>query len=490
MQTTIGRKLIRRNRAREEAYRDRLGALRRDRRRGTAAACASRSSKTRADARAPRDGRSRSIPRRCASPTTSTSRSPAASTGSTSTRSASFGESRVALPELLAAAEAKRSLLRLSDGSYGIVPPRGRTRSRRCSTSASAKAMRVRFRAAQALLIDALLQTQTDDARRRVRRAAPATSPTRAPEPRQEPPTLQAELRPYQRAGLGWLHFLRTTASAAVSRTTWASARPCRRWRCSKALRAKRKRAGRRSSSRRARCSSTGPRRRSDSRRSCACSSITAPSAREERVRRLRRRADDLRDDAPRRRAARGDRVRIRHPRRGAGDQERVEPGRRRRAACCARRHRLALSGTPIENHLGELWSLFEFLNPGLLGIARARSRARSPRRPRRRSAARRSPRAAAAHPPPHEGAGRARAARARSSRRSTASSKGKQQKLYDELRDHYRAVAPRPQVQKGGIEKSRDADPRGAAALAPGRVPSRPHRSANATRRARRSSC
>ncbi len=31
-------------------------------------------------------------------------------------------------------------------------------------------------------------------------------------------------------------------------------------------------------------------------------------------------------------------------------------------------RHRLALSGTPLENHLGELWSLFEFLNPGLLG--------------------------------------------------------------------------------------------------------------------------
>ncbi|NTW77478.1 MAG: hypothetical protein HGB33_06850, partial [Syntrophaceae bacterium] len=33
-------------------------------------------------------------------------------------------------------------------------------------------------------------------------------------------------------------------------------------------------------------------------------------------------------------------------------------------------RHRLALSGTPIENHIGELWSLFEFLNPGLLGHA------------------------------------------------------------------------------------------------------------------------
>jgi len=29
---------------------------------------------------------------------------------------------------------------------------------------------------------------------------------------------------------------------------------------------------------------------------------------------------------------------------------------------------RLATTGTPVENHLGELWSLFAFLNPGLLG--------------------------------------------------------------------------------------------------------------------------
>jgi superfamily II DNA or RNA helicase len=33
-------------------------------------------------------------------------------------------------------------------------------------------------------------------------------------------------------------------------------------------------------------------------------------------------------------------------------------------------RHRLCLTGTPIENHLGELWSLYHFLMPSLLGDA------------------------------------------------------------------------------------------------------------------------
>lgn len=37
--------------------------------------------------------------------------------------------------------------------------------------------------------------------------------------------------------------------------------------------------------------------------------------------------------------------------------------------------HRLALTGTPIENRLRELWSIFQFLNPGYLGSRRAFTR-------------------------------------------------------------------------------------------------------------------
>jgi superfamily II DNA or RNA helicase len=43
-------------------------------------------------------------------------------------------------------------------------------------------------------------------------------------------------------------------------------------------------------------------------------------------------------------------------------------------------RHRLCLSGTPVENHLGELWALFDFLMPGFLGSAESfRTRFRTP---------------------------------------------------------------------------------------------------------------
>lgn len=52
-------------------------------------------------------------------------------------------------------------------------------------------------------------------------------------------------------------------------------------------------------------------------------------------------------------------------------EAQRIKNSRSQAAAALKRlqaRHRLCLSGTPIENHLGELWSLMDFVSPGLLG--------------------------------------------------------------------------------------------------------------------------
>src|SRR5262249_23056285 len=48
---------------------------------------------------------------------------------------------------------------------------------------------------------------------------------------------------------------------------------------------------------------------------------------------------------------------------------------------------RIALTGTPIENRLGDLWSIFDFINPGLLGSSKqfstfAKSLAERPHNP------------------------------------------------------------------------------------------------------------
>ncbi len=53
-------------------------------------------------------------------------------------------------------------------------------------------------------------------------------------------------------------------------------------------------------------------------------------------------------------------------------DEAQVIKNPKSKAAQVVRRlkteHRLCLTGTPMENHLGELWALFDFLMPGLLG--------------------------------------------------------------------------------------------------------------------------
>jgi len=57
--------------------------------------------------------------------------------------------------------------------------------------------------------------------------------------------------------------------------------------------------------------------------------------------------------------------------RRGAGHQEPNLPSRRKQRRSSRPALRIALTGTPIENRLFDLWSIFDFVNPGLLGSAK-----------------------------------------------------------------------------------------------------------------------
>jgi superfamily II DNA or RNA helicase len=365
--------------------------------------------------------------------------------------SAAFDEMRVSLPELLAATEGNRSLLRLADGSFGIVPGQWFEALAPLVELGKREGAAVRFRPSQALLIDALLQSRastSDVAFAELRERVTAASP----EPRQEPPTLRTELRPYQRAGLGWLYFLRTTGLGGCLADDMGLGKTVQTLALLEGLRAE-----------------------GNSRPSL----VVAPrSLLFNWTAEAKRFAPDLRV-IEHHGSERGNNVfddcdlvlttyatmRLDIARLADVDFEYVildesqaiknASSQVAKASRLLRgRHRLALSGTPIENHLGELWSLFEFLNPGLLGSARSFSRmfAAKTTPPERRQALARGLRPLLLRRTKEQVAPELPE---RIEQTLYCEMEGKQRKLYDELRDHYRA-ALLGRIQEDGLNKSR----------------------------------
>ena len=130
-------------------------------------------------------------------------------------------------------------------------------------------------------------------------------------------------------------------------------------------------------------------------------------------------------------------------------------------------RVRLALTGTPVENRAGDLWSIFDFVNPGLLGSAKEfgafLKRAGRPAHPTARRltarchlAVRRAPRAGPAlHPAPAQD-------RPRRHRRPAGQDGGE-----GVLRAHEAAGGALPGVGRVARPRAREREPRGPHAAA-----------------------
>ena len=302
------------------------------------------------------------------------------------------------------------------------------------------------------------------------------SSSSRAPRPRapraalrelRAPPRAGAAARSHGDAaavparGVAWLSFLRDGAARRRARRRHGPRQD--------AADAVRRRGRARWSSARRACCTTGPPRRGASAPGCASAIYHGPAP---RARRGGRRHDhDLRAPAPRRRARwpRGPGTRSsstrRRPSRTPTARWRARPSR------CRAELRVALSGTPVENRLDELWSLIHFANPGLLGgrarLRGALRRAPSPRATRPRGAP------ARAHPPvrpaPPQARRRARAAAAHRVRAARRARRARARRLRRRAR---RDAQRRRRALADGRQRPHGA--RGAAAPAPGGVPPR----------------
>jgi superfamily II DNA or RNA helicase len=287
-----------------------------------------------------------------------------------------YDDQRIPLPVLLAAARRGDTFVTLDDGTHGLLPEEWLNRHGALVRMGTTEGAYLRFKPSQVALLDALLAAQPaatcDETFARARRELASFDGVAPADP---PRSFNGTLRGYQRDGLGWLLFLRRFGfggcladDMGLGKTVMVLALLAR-----------------------VRAESTGESPRP--------SLVVAPRSlvfnwRHEATRftpalrvldytgsaraALRETIGDhdivlttygtLRHDAAHLAEVPFDYVILDE----AQAIKNAASASAKAARLLAGRHRLALSGTPVENHLGELWSLFEFLNPGVLGSAAA----------------------------------------------------------------------------------------------------------------------
>jgi superfamily II DNA or RNA helicase len=279
-----------------------------------------------------------------------------------------YGEASVKLPALLQAIRRGEKMVRLDDGTYGLLPEEWLGRFASFAQMGAAVEDHVRFRRNQAGLLDALLAAQPDvpfdAAFAQVREQLHRFDGIR---PAEQPAGFVGHLRDYQREGVGWMQFLRQFGfggcladDMGVGKTAQVLALLEERrvegaspslvvvprslvfnWieeaaRFTPQLRV---------------LDHTGSGRSLESLGEYNVVLATYGTLRRDIVSFQSIEFDYIVLDE-------------------AQAIKNAETESAKAARLLRGHNRLALSGTPVENHLGELWSLFEFLNPGMLGAA------------------------------------------------------------------------------------------------------------------------
>ncbi len=290
---------------------------------------------------------------------------------------ADFDGQEVALPELLSALKNGERYIQLGDGTQGLLPDDWLAKYAPIADLSTARdGKNLRFQPGQALLLDSLLSVREADADIAVDRQFTALrnrlKSFKGVKPAKAPLGFQGELRDYQKDGLGWLLFLEKFYFGGCLADDMGLGKTIQVL----ALLAGRHRRGARDAERRPSlvvapkslvynwqleaerfapnlsvCDYTGTDRklRDDDFSAYDVIITTYGTLRKDAV---------VLGEQPWDYVILDEAQAIKNPSSQSAKASRVLQSR----------HRLALSGTPVENHLGELWSIFEFLNPGMLG--------------------------------------------------------------------------------------------------------------------------
>ncbi len=293
---------------------------------------------------------------------------------------ADFGGATVAFPKLLRALRKGQPTVVLDDGSLGIVPEDWIERYGSLGGLGKVSGDHLRFQTSQIGLLDALLAAEPEtDADQAVEQARARLARFDGIEPRPAPPGFRGELRGYQRDGLGWMDFLADFGFGGCLADDMGLGKTVQVL----ALLEERRRRRRESEAAAAPLAPSlvvvpkslvfnwlreaerftpqlrilehaGPQRRRETGHFADYDVVLTTYG-------------TLRRDVPFLKELTFDYAILDEAQAIKNKQSATAKASRLIAA----RHRLALTGTPIENHLGELMSLFEFLNPGLFGPGR-----------------------------------------------------------------------------------------------------------------------